>query len=218
MQRIVLIIPVLLLASIAGGCAITAEEVKYTVVMKSNSFELRDYPAYIVAETAVEGTLEEAGDRGFRRLFGYISGKNRSREKIAMTAPVSQEPISEKIAMTAPVGQQSGKDGWMVTFTMPTSYTLETLPVPEDPDVKLRQVPARRMASVRYSGTWSESRYLRFKEELESWIEKNGFTGSWANLYGHVTTRLLHHGSCGEMRFLFQWKLRKSERMIRVTE
>jgi effector-binding domain-containing protein len=175
MQRIALIIIIIMLSSITGGCAIATAEVKYKVVIKAKDFELRDYPAHVVAETVVDGTLEDAGNKAFSRLFGYISGNNRSRDKIAMTAPVSQKPASEKIAMTAPVGQQRAEEGWVVSFTMPVSYTLETLPVPEDPEVKLRQVPARRMASVQYSGTWSESRYLRYRQDLESWIEKNGF-------------------------------------------
>jgi len=143
--------------------------------MTEKDFELRDYPPYVVAETLVDGTLEDAGNKAFSQLFGYISGKNRSRDSIAMTAPVSQEPASEKIAMTAPVGQQRAEGGWVVSFAMPSSYTLESLPLPDDPEVKLRQVPARRMASVRYSGRWSESRYLRYRRELELWIEQSGF-------------------------------------------
>jgi effector-binding domain-containing protein len=63
----------------------------------------------------------------------------------------------------------------MVSFMMPASYTLDTLPIPDNPDVRLRQIPARRMASVRYSGTWSEKRYLQHLQDLESWIAKNGF-------------------------------------------
>lgn len=173
-QHIASIITIIMLSSITGGCAITADEVKYKVVIKTEDFELRDYPAHVVAETVVDGTMEDAGNKAFSRLFGYISGKNRSRDKLAMTAPVSQKPASEKIAMTAPVGQQRAEGGWVVSFTMPISYTLEALPVPEDPEVKLRQVAARRMASVQYSGTWSESRYLRYRQELELWIEKNG--------------------------------------------
>ncbi|MEJ2024483.1 MAG: heme-binding protein, partial [Deltaproteobacteria bacterium] len=141
----------------------------------TNTFELRDYPPQIVAETEVDGTLEDAGDKAFKRLFGYISGENRSRESISMTTPVTQKPSSEKIAMTAPVGQQRTTGGWVLSFMMPSSYTLDVLPVPNDPAVRLRQIPARRMACVRYSGTWSEKRYLRHLQELESWIVKNGF-------------------------------------------
>jgi len=175
MQRMISFIVLSVLTFVFGGCALTVEETPYDVVRKDKRFELRDYPTYIVAETVVDGTLEEAGDKAFNRLFDYISGKNRARDKIAMTAPVSQERASTKIAMTSPVSQRRGEGGWVVSFTMPAKYTLETLPEPEDPDVILRQVPARRMAAVRYSGVWSEERYLRFRQELESWIEKNAF-------------------------------------------
>ena len=152
------------------------EEATYQVIKKDNQFEIRDYAPHILAETVVGGNLEEAGNMAFNRLFRYISGGNRSRDKVAMTAPVSQEPIGEKIKMTTPVGQQRIQEKWAVSFMMPASYTLETLPEPEDPAVKLRQVPARRMAAVRYSGFWSEEGYLRHKLELESWIRDRGLT------------------------------------------
>ena len=175
MRSSALIGSALLVISVAGGCAINIEEAKYQVVSKDNNFEIRDYTPHVVAETVVEGNLEDAGSKAFSRLFDYISGNNRSHNKIAMTAPVSQELSSEKIKMTSPVGQQRVEGGWVVSFTMPASQTIESLPAPEDQRVKLREVPACRMAAVRYSGTWSEKRYLRYKQELESWIEKKGF-------------------------------------------
>jgi len=156
--------------------AMAIEEAAYKVLKKDNRFEIRDYAPHILAETVVEGDIEEAGNKAFNRLFRYISGENRSREKVAMTAPVSQEPKGEKIQMTAPVGQQRVQEKWAVSFMMPASYTLETLPEPEDPKVTLRQVPARRMAAVRYSGFWSEKNYIRYKLELESWIREKGLT------------------------------------------
>ena len=156
--------------------AMAIEEARYKVLEKDNKFEIRDYAPYILAETIVDGDLEEAGNKAFNRLFRYISGDNRSRKKVAMTAPVSQQPMGEKIKMTAPVGQRRVQEKWAVSFMMPASYTLKTLPEPEDPNITLRQVPARRMASVRYSGFWSEKRYLRYKLELESWIQERGLT------------------------------------------
>ena len=156
--------------------AMAIEEATYTVVDSDNNFEIRDYSPHVLAETVVEGNLEDAGDQAFNRLFRYISGANRSRQKIAMTAPVSQQPKGEKIKMTAPVGQQRAQEGWAVSFMMPSSYTLETLPEPEDPAISLRQVSARQMAAVRYSGFWSEKGYLRNKQELESWIHERGLT------------------------------------------
>jgi effector-binding domain-containing protein len=156
--------------------AMAIEEAKYKVAEKDDRFEIRDYAPHILAETIVEGDLEEAGNKAFNKLFRYISGDNRSRKKVAMTAPVSQQPMGEKIKMTAPLGQRRVQEKWAVSFMMPASYTLKILPEPEDPNITLRQVPARRMAAVHYSGFWSEKRYLRYKLELESWIQERGLT------------------------------------------
>jgi effector-binding domain-containing protein len=152
------------------------EEAPYTVIKTDDIFELREYPPRILAEIIVEGELEDAGNKAFRPLFRYISGYNKSRGKIAMTAPVSQEQTGEKISMTAPVSQQRAQGKWAVSFMMPASYTMETLPTPDDPNIKLRQVPARRVSAVRYSGFWSEEKCLLNKEKLEKWIKDNHYT------------------------------------------
>jgi hypothetical protein len=133
-----------------GTPAMGIEEAPYIVVKVSGIFEIRDYEPHILAETLVDGTLEDAGNKAFRRLF-------------TMTAPVSQHASAEK---------------WAVSFMMPARYTLATLPVPDDNSITVRQVPARRMAAVRYSGTWSEKNYLDYKERLENWIRENGFESS----------------------------------------
>jgi len=166
-------ITVTLLVCIGAIPAMATEEAPYTVIRSEGNFELRDYPPLVVAETIVDGELEGAGNKAFRPLFRYISGENKSRDKIAMTAPVSQEQKGEKISMTAPVSQERVQGKWAVSFTMPSSYTMKTLPTPDDPNIKLRQVPARRMAAVRYSGSWSEKKYLQHKEKLEKWIKAN---------------------------------------------
>jgi hypothetical protein len=155
------------------------EQAKYTVVVQDGAFELRDYAPHVVAETVVAGEFEQAGNRAFSALFRYISGGNRSRSKLAMTAPVSQASRGdgtggEKIAMTAPVAQHAAGGRWAVSFMMPAAYSLETLPQPSDPRVVLRRVPAQRVAALRYSGTWSEKSYLRHKAELESWVAQRG--------------------------------------------
>lgn len=150
------------------------EEAKYEVVNKYQNIEIRNYASHIVAETTVEGSLKEAGNEAFNILFNYISGGNRSQKKVDMTAPVSQQADGEKIEMTAPVGQQPAGEKWIVSFMMPASYTVETLPEPESPEVTLRQVPKRQMAAIRYSGFWSEDGYLTNKLKLETWIRENG--------------------------------------------
>ena len=156
--------------------AMATEQAPYTVIKTDGIFELREYPSQILAEIIVDGDLEGAGNKAFRPLFRYISGDNRSRNRIAMTAPVSQEQKGEKIAMTAPVSQQRSEGKWAVSFMMPASYTMETLPAPDDASITLRQVPARRVAAVRYSGFWSEEKYLIHREKLEKWVHDNRLT------------------------------------------
>ncbi len=202
LMRLILITLLMLIGAIP---AMATDEAPYTVVKTDDIFELREYQAQILAEIIVDGDLEGAGNKAFRPLFRYISGDNTSRGKIAMTAPVSQEQKGEKIAMTAPVSQQSARGKWVVSFTMPASYTMETLPVPDDPNIKLRQVPARRVAAVRYSGLWSEEKYLLNKEKLVKWLKDNRFTASgepvWARYNAPFTL----------------WFMRRNEILIPVT-
>ena len=139
------------------------EQQPYEVLEQHDGFELRHYPAHLVAQIEIDGSFEDAGNRAFRSLFRYITGNNRSRESVAMTAPVVQEAtVSEKVAMTAPVVQAEGEDGgFVVAFVLPASMTLETAPVPADPDVQVRAVPERLAAAARYSGRWSRASYER---------------------------------------------------------
>ncbi len=172
-QRSPMVILTLVIIFSGAYSAMAIEEAPYEVVKVEGDFEVRDYAPLLLAETFVEGDFEAAGSRAFQRLFRYISGDNRSQTKISMTAPVSQQP-GEKIDMTAPVGQQKSGDQWVVSFMMPASYDMATLPVPDNPLVTLRQVPARRMATIQYSGFWSEKNYQKNKLKLDLWIQKEG--------------------------------------------
>lgn len=182
------------------------EEAKYNIVIKDGAFELREYAPQLLAEVNMTGSIEEAGDRAFRPLFNYISGENQSQADIAMTAPVGLQAASEEIAMTAPVGQEKrGTNEWAVSFMMPDSYTIETLPRPTNPDITIREVPARRMAAVRYSGRWTGEKYYTNLEKLTRWIaeQKLIITGEpvWARYNAPFVP----------------WFLRRNEVLIPVT-
>jgi SOUL heme-binding protein len=147
-----------IVAVLVTPAAMAIEEPRFKVLEKDGSFELREYSAYIVAETRVEAGFEDAGSLAFQRLFRYISGNNVAQQKIAMTAPVTQSG-SEKIKMTAPVSQVADGSAYLVAFSLPSTYTLATVPKPLDPTVRIRQVPAQLIACWRYSGRWTESNY-----------------------------------------------------------
>jgi len=153
------------------------EQQPYEVVWSYPTFELRRYPAHLVAEVSVHGSFEDAGNRAFRSLFGYITGQNASARSVAMTAPVVQENVtSEKIAMTAPVVQVESSSGdYVVAFVLPKSLTVDTAPVPTDPKVRVREVPERLAAAMRYSGRWTEGAYRHRLAQLESEVVAAGF-------------------------------------------
>jgi hypothetical protein len=165
----------LIAAPAAARFAMAIEEPEYEVVAEHAGFELRRYQPVILAETEVDGGFEEAGNKAFSRLFAYIAGDNRSRAKIAMTAPVVQESSSEKIAMTAPVVQEGSDVGWRVAFVVPASYSWETVPEPTDARVELRQVPERTAAVLRFSGTWGEERFTTREARLRELLVEHGW-------------------------------------------
>lgn len=161
------------------------EEPKYTVLEKSGDFELRAYAPMVIAETLVDGSLGEASSAGFKRIADYIFGNNTSQtgasEKISMTAPVGIAPEaidkkSEKISMTAPVGMQKIAGQWRMYFVMPSQYTLATLPKPNNPAVNLREIPASRVAVLRFSGSAGEEKTAYKTNELLAWLKNKQIT------------------------------------------
>lgn len=144
------------------------------MVRQYQSFEIRQYAPFIVAEVNVPGPASEAGNQGFKILAAYIFGKNKGDRKIEMTAPVTQTAEPRKIAMTAPVTQAAGETGFMIRFMMPMEYTLDTLPEPLDSSVKLRELPGGRFAVIRYSGSWSESNYADHLTRLQMAVKAEG--------------------------------------------
>jgi len=192
--------------TVAASSATAIEKAKYTVLEKEDDFELRQYEPNIVAETFVEGSLKDSGDAGFRRLYAYISGDNKKKQSISMTAPVGQQAGSEKIAMTAPVNQEKKDSQWRITFIMPAEYTLETLPEPTDERVKLLEEPGRLMAAVRYSGTWSEASYQKNKSLLEEYIQKRGWTQKGAAVWARYDPPFM------------PWFLRRNEVLIPIEQ
>lgn len=174
-KTIVYVILSLLPICLCSCATVGIEKAKYTILEKDGPFEIRLYQPQIVAETIVESDFANAGNIAFRRLFNYISGNNRKKESIAMTAPVNQESNpGQKIAMTAPVNQQKSQDNYVVSFLMPSKYTRQTLPEPVDPNIRIREIPSQTIAAIRYSGSWSIKRYEAKKALLEQFISKRG--------------------------------------------
>ena len=138
-----------------GGIRVGTEEPHYLSTRLTDGVEVRKYGPRIAAETTVSADEDRARNIGFRRLAKYIFGANHRDQTISMTAPVAQQPDRQRdeIAMTAPVAQsRTADDRWTIRFFMPSKWTMETLPPPDDDNVALVSVPEETVAVLRFSG------------------------------------------------------------------
>jgi hypothetical protein len=165
--------------SFASTAMAAIEEPAFETLRAEGDFELRLYAPTIVAETLVEGDMDSASNSGFRVIASYIFGNNLSAtgsgsEKIAMTAPVTMQAAGERIAMTAPVTTEGEAGRLRMQFVMPSRYTLASLPKPKDERVTLREVPAQRMAVMKFSGFAGAQKVEARTRELLDWMKAEG--------------------------------------------
>ncbi len=180
-------------------------------VKKDGAIELRDYDPMIIAETTVTGERYAAINAGFRILIAYISGDNTAQTKIAMTAPVTQESKEaqgQKIPMTAPVTQQESetKNAWQIRFVMPSAYALDSLPAPSDTRIHFVQMPALRVAVIRFSGFNTDGNLSDHLTILMNWLNKQNIVPLGPPSYAFYDP---------------PWKLpflKRNEIMIRISE
>ncbi|MFT5434488.1 MAG: hypothetical protein ACI9OJ_005201 [Myxococcota bacterium] len=128
------------------------ETPEFTSVEKKDAYELRRYAPTIEAQVIVSGAYRSTMGASFRLLAGYIFGKNRSADggsqKIAMTAPVT----AQQTARTSALETDDDKRSWLVTFTMPREWTMESLPRPKDSRVVLVENPGGLYVARRFAG------------------------------------------------------------------
>ncbi|MEL6979392.1 MAG: heme-binding protein [Pseudomonadota bacterium] len=153
------------------AAAFFAERPEHRLVRQDGAFELRDYPALLAAEVTKPGARGAAVRAGFGPLAGYIFAREREGPSIAMTAPVTQLPA------------ESG--AWRVRFIMPKRYSLEELPQPVSGDVALVEIPARRMAVIRFSGAWSDERFAQKAKALIAWMTAQGFKAAGPPVFAY---------------------------------
>jgi hypothetical protein len=174
----------LLVTPMATAQMFDLEEPAFEILKKAADFELRSYQPMVVAEVLVQGDVTAAGKEGSRLIKDYIfrEGANKpaeasqaEREKISMTLPVTMEKAPTKISMTVPVTMEPSADaGYRLHFVMPSKYTLQTLPKPLDPRVTLREIPAQKVAAVRFSKFSTEGTIAAQTELLQNWMAQQG--------------------------------------------
>ena len=154
-----LLIVIIIFATAAvlwGPIMSNVDQAKYTVVESFGDIEIRDYPPMIIAEVEVSGERDTAANKGFRLLADYIFGNNKTQHKIAMTAPVIEE---------------SNEHGWKIKFVMPSSYSIETLPNPNNNAVKLIPTESKHFVVIRFSGMITEKNLQKHLQKLITFVK-----------------------------------------------
>ncbi len=177
MNILYLIAGIIIIWSLFGYFSSRVETTEYSVVDSKKDYEIRLYPAHLVAQTRVKGSYKEALNEGFTIVAGYIFGGNTKKESIAMTAPViEKKSASENIAMTAPVMATVEGESHTIAFGMPKKYTLDTLPVPTDSRIEIATIPEKKMAAIRFSWFRTDKLVQSKKQELLDALKKDNIT------------------------------------------
>ena len=163
---------ILIVGVLAGPVMSDVEKPDYKVIQSEQKIEIRQYEPMIIAEVEVDGKREDAIGDGFRLLADYIFGNNTVQQVISMTAPVQQKE-NQKIAMTAPVQQQSTGKSWRMSFVMPSKYSMDSLPVPNNNRVRLKEILTKKFVVIEFSGTNSNENVTEHENQLMNYIEAN---------------------------------------------
>jgi hypothetical protein len=160
-KTFVAILTILSIESVTYTTMATTEKQKYNVVHSEKEFEIRFYPSAILATVYSDAsTYRELAYPGFRKLAGYIFGGNASEEKISMTSPVHMDMNTSSMS-----------------FVMPSSFSEENLPKPDDPGVKIKRTDDEYVAAIRFGGYASDKDIRKYSERLKSLLEAKGI--SW---------------------------------------
>ena len=151
-----------------------ADEPEFDLSFKDKNFEIREYKPKILAQISVSGDFNDASSKGFKLLADFIFGNNNSTDgnsKIDMTAPVVMEPLSKFVDMTTPVLTEGKNKEWHVSFVMPKKYSLDTLPKPNNKDIKIISLPTEKYAVIIFSGLVTEKSYDEQAKLLYNFIK-----------------------------------------------
>ena len=129
------------------------EEAQYKIIKKTDVYEIRDYPDRLAVQTT-----NIDGNSSFRKLFNYISGKNKTNEKIQMTTPVTE--VEKQGIMT-------------MQFYLPSKFNKDNTPNPSRSDVEIISIAGGHYAAIVYSGRASDGNFIKHKKILEEELKKN---------------------------------------------
>lgn len=149
-----------------------SKEAGYRALSDDGNIQIRLYQPMLVAETEIEADYSQAGKIGFNRLAGYIFGGNERKQEIAMTTPVFRTAVGPNETLHTAIQSTSEINHWIMSFVMPAKFALKTLPQPSDSLVMLKSIPAKKVATLRYSGSLNQARIIEYSQILIAWLDE----------------------------------------------
>tara|TARA_B100000427_G_C15480058_1_gene582509 strand:- start:83 stop:718 length:636 start_codon:yes stop_codon:yes gene_type:complete len=181
MKKKIAVITLLVIAVLAIGAAMigpimsNVEIPDYKILEKTENIEIRRYPPLIIAEVRTMGSRKDSIGDGFRILADFIFGNNKGENKISMTTPVMQQK-GTKIEMTAPVQQENTGKEWLVSFIMPSKFSMNTLPKPTNDKIKIVQMPSKNYAAIVFSGRGTKDNLTANTLELKEYLSRSNYS------------------------------------------
>jgi hypothetical protein len=138
------------------------EKQKYNVLFNKGSIEIRYYPKSIMASVSMNvNKYKELSGSGFQVLASYIFGSNQNKKEIAMTSPVHMD---------------MGDTLSTMSFVMPSEYTLEDLPQPNNQNISLHESKEEYTISIEFGGYATDKVISDKTDELKNWIKLHSIT------------------------------------------
>ncbi|HYN79124.1 MAG TPA: heme-binding protein [Lamprocystis sp. (in: g-proteobacteria)] len=194
MKTALIVLGVLLLLGVVAMAVFVfvvqnVEQPAYQSVKQDGDFEIRDYPALVVAQVRRQGPRKEALSAGFGPLARYIFAKERTGERISMTAPVTQQR-KNAIPLTRPETAPQDAEDWTVGFIMPAQYRLDQLPAPANGEVYLSEIAPRRVAAVRFTGRADDALMASKEIDLRAWMASHRLTPATTAVFAYYNDPL----------------------------
>jgi hypothetical protein len=135
------------------------ETYPYVIKKKYKQFEIRSYSSTIFTTVKLSKTgYKDSSSEGFTILAGYIFGNNEKNEIIAMTSPVSM----------------SLEDSTTMMFMVPSKFTKDMLPKPNQSGIAFKEEPAKNVAAIGFGGWANDAKIEKYKQHLKAALDAEG--------------------------------------------
>ena len=131
----------------------------YQIIKTENDFEIRLYPSATMATISMDAkSYKELSSSGFRKLASFIFGGNQSNKSIAMTSPVHMDINNSQSSMS---------------FVMPSEYTKDNLPKPNDSSITIETTAEEYVAAIQFGGYANDDEIKKYATKLENALKAN---------------------------------------------